>query len=418
MLLSRRSTLTGISAAALLAAGAPRMAFSAAPTDQRLVFIFLRGGVDGLSLVPAYGEPSFKAIRGPLADGDPGEGTIFDALKLDGMFALNPDLKAMHAMYQAGEMTVLHATCSGYRDRSHFDAQDTMDRGMVDKTLKTGWINRTLTTLPGQLKTGRDNYAMGLGPNLPLSLRGAEQVGSWSPPKQAQASPDTLERLAALYRRDTQLGPVLAKGLSTEQLGSSMSGMDMTGQGAGSAREFTEFAKAAATFLKAPDGPRLVTIDYGNWDSHADQNGRNNPNDPRVGNFAGRFPEFYLGLDRGINSLKTGLGPEVWAKTVVVLVTEFGRTVRINGTRGTDHGTGGAALLLGGAVKGGRVIADWPGLEDADLLDGRDLKPTTDVRALLKGVLREHMGVGDKALDETIFPDSRAIRPLEGLVRA
>ncbi|MCP5432476.1 MAG: DUF1501 domain-containing protein [Alphaproteobacteria bacterium] len=415
MIITRRTGLKSLGAAALWTSLTPNFALANAQTDRRFLFIFLRGGMDGLSAVPAYGEPNFKALRGELADGNPGEGTRFDMLKLDGLFALNPDLKAMHGLFHSGELTVVHAACHGYRDRSHFDAQDAFDRGTIDKAVKTGWLNRTLVSLPTEWKTGRDNCAMGLGPTLPLSLRGDAQVGSWSPPSAPNASPDTLERLAALYKRDGKLGPVLEKGLSASAMGNAMGDMGMEGKGFGSAVAFIEYAHAAATFLNSKDGPRLVTIDYGNWDSHSDQNGRSVPG-PNNGNYAGRFPEFYLGLDRGIAALKGGLEPEVWAKTAIVMVTEFGRTVRINGTRGTDHGTGGAAFLLGGAVKGGRVLADWPGLKDGDLLDGRDLKPTTDLRALAKGVLREHLAVADATL-EVVFPGSEAVKPLEGLIK-
>ena len=348
----------------------------------------------------------------------PGSGTPFDILKLDGTFGLHRDLKAMKGLYDDGDLLVVHGACHDYRERSHFDAQDAFDRGVVDKAVKSGWLNRTLQALPTKFRAGRTDVAMGLGPTLPLSLRGEEAVGSWSPPQAPKADPDTLKRLADLYAADTRLGPVLVKGLSAQQMGDSMSGMmDMMGgsQGFGGSIAFQEYTKAAATFLSAPNGPRIVTIDFGNWDSHANQN-QQTVRGPNNGAYGGQFAEMYLGLDRGVATLKKHMSPEVWAKTAVLMVTEFGRTVRINGTGGTDHGTGGAAFLLGGAVKGGRVIADWPGLKDANLLDGRDLKPTTDLRSVAKAVLREHMGVNDGALG-TIFPNSAGAKPLDGLIR-
>jgi uncharacterized protein (DUF1501 family) len=420
MMANRNNGLEGMSGAALWNTVAPSMATADVETDQRFVFVFLRGGMDGLSAVPAYGDPSFRAVRGVLADEAPGSGSLFDTLKLNETFGLHRDLKSMQGLYQQGELLVVHAACHDYRDRSHFDAQDAFDRGAVDKSIKSGWLNRTLQALPTKFRTGRSDVAMGLGPTLPLSLRGDEAVGSWSPPSAPKADPDTLQRLAALYAADAQLAPVLSKGLSAHQIGEGSNSMPMgmadgESEGFGNAIAFQEYAKAAATFLSAPNGPRIVTIDFGNWDSHANQN-QQNIRGPNNGNFGGQFAEMYLGLDRGIAAMKANMPAEVWAKTVVLIVTEFGRTVRINGTAGTDHGTGGAAFVLGGAVKGGRVLTDWPGLKDADLLDGRDLRPTTDLRAVAMGVLREHLRVPEQAFS-TIFPNSEIVKPIEGIVR-
>lgn len=423
MIINRRSTLMGLGGAALWTVAAPGLAWARVETDRRFLFIFLRGGMDGLSAVPAYGDPDFAAQRGVLGDPAPGAGSKFDTLKLDGFFGLHRDLTSMQALYQDGELLPIHAVCHDYRDRSHFDAQDAFDRGSVDKGVKTGWLNRTLQSLPTAYTSGRTDVGMGLGPTLSMALRGDVSVASWSPPQAPKADPDTLARLSKLYASDKRLGPVLQKGFAAQSMGEAMgggSGGNMMGMGGstgfGNAIQFQEYVKAAATFLNAPDGPRVVTIDFGNWDSHANQN-QQAERGPNNGNYGGQFAEMYLGLDKGIAALKAQMTPDAWSKTAVLMVTEFGRTVSINGTNGTDHGTGGACFLLGGAVKGGRVIADWPGLKRANLRDERDLKPTTDLRSVAKAVLREHMGVSDASLATQIFPNSGGARPLEGLIR-
>lgn len=411
-MVTRRSIVQGMVAGGTLLTVAPGFAVAMTGGERRFVFIFLRGAMDGLSAVPAYGEPRFKALRGELADGSPGEGTPFDALKLDGLFALNPDLPTLHKLYGAGELTVVHAACHGYRDRSHFDAQDAFDRGTVDKSFRDGWLNRALAYLPPR-KEG--DLAMAIGPTPPLSMRGDVAIASWVPAEGEGLDPDTIVRLAELYRPDAELGPNFEKGFKAEAMGRAMADGGKDELTSAQARGFIKQARAAAGFLRDPAGPRVVTIDFGNWDSHASQNVRFMPGQQSAGGYQGRFAELYIALDRGIAALKEGLGSE-WANTAVMVITEFGRTVRINGNRGTDHGTGGAGFLLGGAVAGGRIIADWPGLGEGKLFEDRDLLTTTDLRALCKGVLREHLSIADGAL-ETIFPDSRAVKPLEGLIR-
>lgn len=413
-MISRRAMVQGVAGGAGLLWLTPGFAVAQTEGERRFVFIFLRGGMDGLSAVPAYGQPRFKTLRGELADGNPGEGTPWDALKLDGLFALNPDLREMHGLYKSGELMVMHAACHGYRDRSHFDAQDAFDRGTTNKAVHNGWLNRALAALP--TKPARD-VAMAIGPTPPLSLRGDVKVASWAPSEGGGLDADTIRRLQALYQSDADLGPSFDKGFKAAAMGNAMGeGGEIEGLTTAQARNFVLQAKAAAKFLKDPNGPRIVTIDFGNWDSHSGQNVRFAPGQASSGGYQGRFAEFYIGLDKGVAALKEGLGAD-WANTAVLIVTEFGRTVRINGNRGTDHGTGGAAFLAGGAVKGGKIIADWPGLSDSELFENRDLRTTTDIRSLCKGVLREHLGVSDGAL-ATIFPDSGAIRPQEGVIRA
>jgi uncharacterized protein (DUF1501 family) len=167
---------------------------------------------------------------------------------------------------------------------------------------------------------------------------------------------------------------------------------------------FAESAGAAAKFLAQADGPRIGALAFDGWDTHADE-----------GEVTGRLANLLGALDGAIAAVESNTGG-AWRETVVALVTEFGRTARINGTQGTDHGTATVALLAGGALKGGRVIADWPGVGEANLYENRDLKATTDLRAVMKGLLKDHVRVPETALAATVFPDSAGAKPMAGLV--
>lgn len=375
----------------LAAAGLPALALAALPgTERRLVLVFLRGGLDGLSAVPAYGDPDFIAKRGDLAIAEPG--SAGGALKLDGFFGLSPYLPEMHKLYEAGELAVLHAIASPYRDRSHFDGQNVLENGTAKPFGRdAGWLSIALAEHAGA-------SGVALGPAIPLLLRGPASVTSWSPSAMPTPDPDLLERLAHLYRDD----PLLAQPLAAARQANGMMEGSARGMGAG-AQPVVALAKAAGAFLAKPDGPRVATMDFGGWDSHANQ----------VGEYSPLTRNLRL-LDRIVATLQSSLGA-AWKHTAVLIVTEFGRTVSINGSRGTDHGTAGAALVAGGVVRGGRVIADWPGLSDRALHEGRDLKPTLDMRALLKAALVAQLGAGEAALETKVFPESRGVRMVEGL---
>jgi uncharacterized protein (DUF1501 family) len=380
--------LGGLAATATL----PRLSLAALPgSERRLVFVFLRGGLDGLSAVPAYGDPDFVARRGELAISPPG--TAGGALKLDDFFGLSPYLGEMHRLYEARELAVLHAIASPYRERSHFDGQNLLENGTLKPFGRdAGWLSVALAEAAGA-------SGVALGPSIPLLLRGPASVTSWSPSALPTPDPDLLERLAQLYRDD----PLLAKPLAAaRQANGMMEGSDARAMGGG-AQSVTALAKAAGTFLAKADGPRVATIDFGGWDSHANQ----------IGEYSPLTRNLRL-LDRAVTTLKSALGP-VWKHTAVLIVTEFGRTVAINGSRGTDHGTAGVAFVAGGAVRGGRVIADWPGLSERALHEGRDLCPTLDLRALLKAALAAQLGLGETPLETKVFPESRGLRALEGL---
>jgi uncharacterized protein (DUF1501 family) len=378
--------------------------------DPRLLVVVLRGALDGLAAVAPVGDPDWLALRGDKAlrlDGStPG-------LPLDHMFALNPAMPNLHRLYRAGEAAIVHAVATPYRERSHFDGQDVLESGLAGPgTTDSGWLNRALGALEpgGRVDTnGAGNRkAFAVGPVTPLVARGPAPVLSWTPPRLPPAGEDTLTRLLDLYRHTD---PPLARALE-ERIGiaaiAGAGGME-TGPGknppAAQLRGyFAESASSAARFMARPDGPRVGALAFDGWDTHANEGAVN-----------GRLAGLLGALDGAVAAIETGMGP-AWHDTVLAVATEFGRTARINGTEGTDHGTGTIALLVGGAVKGGRVIADWPGLKEANLYQKRDLKPTTDLRSVLKGVLRDHLRVPDAALAARVFPDSAAVRAAAGLV--
>jgi uncharacterized protein (DUF1501 family) len=385
--------------------------------DPRFLVIVLRGALDGLAAVAPVGDPDYVALRGDKVlrlDGQT------PALPLDRLFALNPAMPNLHRLYRAGHASIVHAVATPYRERSHFDGQDVLESGLpTPGATDVGWLNRALSGLdPG----GRVDpaKAFSVGPVTPLVVRGPAPVLSWTPPRLQPAGEDTLTRVLDLYRHtDAALAKALEERIGLAAIAGA-DGMDPargTGQaaqarpapaqGAQQANQvrafFAESAGSAAKFMARPDGPRVGALAFDGWDTHADE-----------GAVAGRLAALLGALDGAVAAVETGMGP-AWNDTVVAVVTEFGRTARINGTEGTDHGTATVALLAGGAVKGGRVIADWPGLKTAQLRDQRDLKPTTDLRAVLKGVLRDHLRLPDQRL-AAVFPDSAAARPIPGLV--
>jgi uncharacterized protein (DUF1501 family) len=409
--IARRTFLgTGLMAAggALLA---PRLTFAAAAGDSRLIVVLMRGALDGLAAVPPHGDRDYAGLRAELAIAPPGGAN--GALPLDALFGLHPKLEFLHEAYGAGELTVFHALATAYRERSHFDGQDVLENGSARAhALQSGWLNRALAAQPRERRGPGRELGVALGQNVPLVMRGPAAVASWSPSKLAALDEDTLQRLADLYAADPLLSQRLADALAADAIataGSSASegeGADgMQARDRGAAR-YGEVIHAAAAFLARDDGPRVAVFDTIGWDTHANEGGAQ-----------GQLGARLAALDAGLRTLKAQLGP-AWGRTAVVMLTEFGRTAATNGTRGTDHGTATAAFLLGGAVRGGRVVADWPGLSSRALYQQRDLAPTLDARALLKGVLHEHLGIPERELDASVFPESAAVRPLRDLFRA
>ena len=395
-MVNRRELLKAMGLTAF-AGHVPGLAFANAPTDARLVLVVLRGAVDGLALAAPYADPDYRDVRGDLALTEPG--SVNGLLDLDGFFGLHPSLEGVHERFVRGEAMIVHAVASPYRARSHFDGQDLLENGGdTVGGLRDGWLNRALAPVAGD-----HEVAIALAQNTPLVLRGDNSVTSWAPSRLPDADASTIARLQRLYAGDAFFATRLEQALNSQEIAQGMSGSSR--RRGNDARRFEEMMASAARFLVAPDGPRIAVVELGGWDTHANQ-----------GAASGALANRFAALDTGLANLRTGLGV-AWKDTAVAVVTEFGRTVHVNGTRGTDHGTATAALLVGGAVAGGKVIGDWPGLGRNDLHAGRDLQPTTDLRSLFKGVLEQHLSIDAGFVEKTVFPESRGARPLENLIR-
>jgi uncharacterized protein (DUF1501 family) len=406
LLLHRRDVLRGM---ALFSgwAFAPRLVSAAGGRDPRFLFVILRGALDGLAAVAPVGDPDYETARGGLII--PAHGPEA-GLPIGNFFALNPNMPALHSLIVRGDAAIVHATATPYRKRSHFDGQDVLESGQPGPDrLETGWLNRLIGTLqPGD--PVRAGSALALSEAVPLVMRGPQKVVTWTPAGFPDASSDTRLRLLDLYNHtDTRLARLLEDALALEGIAGAQSDMaavmaEIGADLSGISKRFTEIAAAAGKLLAQDDGPRIAALSYPGWDTHRGQ-----------GPIKGRLANLLGALDSAIEALHGELEP-VWKDTVIVIATEFGRAVAMNGTAGTDHGTGTIAILLGGAVNGGRVVADWPGLSQGSLLAGRDLMPTTDLRAVFKGVAKDHLGVGDRELAEIVFPDSARLPPLSGLI--
>ncbi len=351
--------------------GVPRIAFAAtARTDQRFLFIIQRGAADGLATLAPTGDPAYGGLRGDLA------ADMAGGAKLDAMFTLHPALAETAKLYAAKQALFVQAVASPYRDRSHFDGQNVLESGGAGAyRIKDGWLNRLLGELPG-------GKAVALAPTVPLALRGAVPVQSYAPSNLPQAGDDLLIRIGDLYAEDPQLGP-----LWTQAQAARMKAGEL-----GDAKGGAAAGQLAAKLMGGADGARIAMIETNGWDTHNGQRGR--------------LAAQLRGLDALVASLKAGLGAD-WSNTLVLVATEFGRTAKANGTGGTDHGTGAMAMLIGGAVNGGRIIADWPGLAPSALYDGRDLKPTIDLDALIASALSQHFGLDGARTAGLLFPETR-----------
>ena len=374
---SRRRFLSAAGIALMI----PRIAFAGGGGDRRFVFIIQRGAADGLNIVVPYAEPAYASLRGALAI------DAASATKLDGMFALHPALEHTASLYGAGQALFLHAAASPYRDRSHFDGQNVLETGgAAPYREKDGWLNR----LAGLLPATRER-AIALAPTVPPALRGTIEVASYAPSALPRASDDLMERVSRLYEQDGQLHALWASAMTAhEQAGDN-----------GNRQDAATIGRQAAAFLARDDGPRIAMIETNGWDTHTGQKQR--------------LANQLKALDTLLDAMREGLGA-AWDKTTILVATEFGRTAAANGTGGTDHGTASVAMLVGGAVAGGRVIADWPGLRPGDLYEGRDLRPTLRLDDLIAGAAAEGLGLDPERVAATLFPQAGKVRPLANLV--
>ena len=399
-LMTRRAALMA-GGALFLAGSAGALTLSRQAGDRKFVLVILRGALDGLAAVAPFGDAHYRAARGKLALSPPGEAG--GVLPLTEGFGLHPDLAFLHQQWTSGELAIVPACASPYRERSHFDAQDVLETGAAEVFgASDGWLGRALTALPPELK----REAVAISGSLPLVLRGSASATSWAPSFAPSASEDTLSRLMDLYAGDALLGPALASAIETNSIASAsgMDGMDGKGRRNGPGA-YKGLAEAAARLMSAEGGPAASVLSFDGWDTHANQGAAN-----------GQLALRLAGLDSALRALKDGLGAH-WPNTVVAVVTEFGRTVAENGTGGTDHGTGSAAFLLGGAVSGGQFGGDWPGLAPKALFEGRDLAPANDIRSVFMAVLQDHWGLDRDTLSRIVFPDGTGVRPISGLIR-
>jgi len=393
----QQSGLAGLTATI----AAPRVAFADAPIENRLIVIVLRGGLDGIHALAPHADPDYRRLRPALALAAPGTGG--GVLDLDGVFGLHRALAPLQQLYTANELLPIPAVATRYRRRSHFDGQNVLESGSGKPFgARDGWLNRAISGLnAGDLRLG-----LGLGPAVPLILQGKARIQTWAESTLPEVDEDFLARLAFTYETDPLFGQALADARNTPNAPNSQKSMPDEVQKRKPRtprnKEFEKAATAAAALLASSAGPRIAVMESQGWDTHFAQ-------DRRLTALLGQ-------LAHGVISLRDGLG-NAWKKTAVIVVSEFGRTAAENGTRGTDHGTGGLALLAGGAVKGGRIGGKWPGLSPAGLYQNRDLRPTTGLESIFKAALIDHMGLSQAFVEDTVFPDSRGVQPLSSTFR-
>ncbi len=387
--MDRRAFLRHMCAGGVATFAAPLVSFAQVRHSGRLVFVLLRGGFDGLAAVVPFGDTGYAELRGPLAFQES------DLFELTDVFGLAPGLAPLGDLWQRNELVAVHAMAIPFRTRSHFDGQAILETG-IDKPLGSsdGWLNRLLQVMSGT----RSGVAVASG--LPRSMSGPFDVQTWSPTELGAVNDEYLERLATLYRHDPVLHGRFEAALQQQAL---VGEEPMAGQGARRGG-IAPLMRATGRILKQPEGPNIAAVEFSGWDTHANQG------------LAGGALDRLLGqLAEGLIELRTEMGT-AWSATTVVVMTEFGRTARPNGTRGTDHGTAGAGFVIGPKVARSAVYADWPGLADGALFEGRDLRPTLDTRALLKAAVAGTFDLTPAQLAR-VFPGSDAVRGAYDLMK-
>ncbi len=393
-MLNRRLFLQGSALIGCSAAAHPLLStatFAAAPGENRLVVIILRGAMDGLDLVQPRGDAGFARYRPGLAA--LAAGAEGGPLPLDGFWAAHPGLAKLMPLWGAGELGFVHATSTPYRDkRSHFDGQDLLEAGtgmdLPAGMAREGWLNRMLQAMPGV----QSQTAFSVGAEEMLILSGKAPAANWAPASRLDLSAQARLLLDHVYHDDPLFRDAAAEAveLSEDMVAGEQMGGEKTGgekMGGDVNRQPVKLAEFAAARLR--EETRIASFSVSGWDTHRAQ--------------AGVMTAGLRRLSDSVLALKDGLGP-VWGQTTVLAMTEFGRTVRENGSGGTDHGTGGAMLVAGGAVRGGRVHGRWPGLAEAELYAGRDLMPTSDVRAWAGWAIRGLYGLDTGLIEGRVFP--------------
>lgn len=399
-MLTRRQFLANsmIGAATLLIW--PKLTFAATGSDTRFLFVLLRGGLDGLESVPPHGDPGYQAIRGALALSPSAEKP---AHKLDNVFALHPSFDYAAQLYAQGQFMPVVAAAPPYWGRSHFQAQDCVENGTAKPDgAQTGWLNRCIACMPGV-----DGLACAAV--MPLTMRGGAKVETWSPPLPTEVNPILLQRLQPLYAADVRLAAPFARAIAQQNdspipesgFGTMANDGAKPGTLAKPKNGLPVMMAAAGGFMGKADGPRVAFVEDDGWDTHANE--------------AVIVTRKIAELDAGLKAFHQSVG-SAWSRTIVVIATEFGRTAHINGTGGTDHGTGGSMFLAGGALRGGRVAGNWPGIGTGELYQDRDVHATTDFRSVFKGVLAAHLGIRESLLESRVFPGSATAGPTENLV--